>query len=218
MCLCSLTMCSEFILLENVAARFKSPCILDLKMGTRQHGDDAPESKKASQTRKCQATTSALIGLRICGMQVRVYLYWLFNLLMQSIRYPWCLKTWFLKFTFFCEERLRINSEFNSNVIIQIFIRHWGTFFVWILMPFYVPTEDEVYYITMSVRPPSLYSHHTYLKKFKYDNHVTTKKPIHLWPCRSICHRLLALVWKLKCFLHAIIISRGNLGDVLIIW
>ncbi|KAL3869907.1 hypothetical protein ACJMK2_042530 [Sinanodonta woodiana] len=60
----------KFILLENVAAKFSSPCILDLKMGTRQHGDDAPETKKMSQTRKCKNTTSVSIGLRLCGMQV----------------------------------------------------------------------------------------------------------------------------------------------------
>jgi inositol-hexakisphosphate kinase len=62
--------CSEFILLENVAAKFKYPCILDLKMGTRQHGDDAPESKKNSQMRKCASTTSSAVGLRLIGMQV----------------------------------------------------------------------------------------------------------------------------------------------------
>lgn len=60
----------KFILLENVAAKFKYPCILDLKMGTRQHGDDAPESKKHSQMKKCANTTSSAVGLRLIGMQV----------------------------------------------------------------------------------------------------------------------------------------------------
>ncbi|XP_035688176.1 inositol hexakisphosphate kinase 1-like isoform X1 [Branchiostoma floridae] len=60
----------KFILLENVTSQFVYPCILDLKMGTRQHGDDATEEKRNRQMEKCASTTSASIGVRVCGMQV----------------------------------------------------------------------------------------------------------------------------------------------------
>lgn len=60
-------------MLENVASKFERPCVLDLKMGTRQHGDDASAEKRNRQMAKCAASTSASLGVRLCGMQVRIF-------------------------------------------------------------------------------------------------------------------------------------------------
>uniref|UniRef100_A0A7E4WCZ3 Kinase n=1 Tax=Panagrellus redivivus TaxID=6233 RepID=A0A7E4WCZ3_PANRE len=59
-----------FIMLEDVVSGFRKPCVIDLKMGQRQYGDDSSAQKKLSQTQKCRASTSEELGVRMVGMQL----------------------------------------------------------------------------------------------------------------------------------------------------
>jgi inositol-hexakisphosphate kinase len=60
----------RYILLENLTLGRARPCVLDLKLGTQQHGDHASASKRLSKNAKVASSTSGSLGLRLGGMQV----------------------------------------------------------------------------------------------------------------------------------------------------
>lgn len=60
----------DCILLENLTRRFRKPCVLDLKIGTRSYADDASPQKRAKHIEKVTNSTSSSLGFRVCGMQV----------------------------------------------------------------------------------------------------------------------------------------------------
>lgn len=60
----------QYIVLEDLTFAYSKPSILDLKLGTRQHGEYDSPAKIQSKMQRCASTTSGSIGLRLCGMQV----------------------------------------------------------------------------------------------------------------------------------------------------
>ncbi|EEH06615.1 arginine metabolism regulation protein III [Histoplasma capsulatum G186AR] len=63
---------SVSIVLENVAAGFKRPSVLDVKLGARLWADDATPAKRAKLDQVSLETTSAVLGFRIAGMKIWV--------------------------------------------------------------------------------------------------------------------------------------------------
>ncbi|KAJ5194793.1 uncharacterized protein N7498_008231 [Penicillium cinerascens] len=58
------------IVLENVAAGFHRPNVLDVKLGARLWADDAPPAKRNKLDAVSKETTSSSLGYRIAGMKV----------------------------------------------------------------------------------------------------------------------------------------------------
>ncbi|AIN96615.1 inositol polyphosphate kinase-like protein, putative [Leishmania panamensis] len=58
------------IMLEYVCYRFRHPCVMDIKMGSRQYGLHPSAEKKRSKERKAKLSTSARYGIRLAGYRL----------------------------------------------------------------------------------------------------------------------------------------------------
>lgn len=66
-------------MLENLLADFNNPCILDMKLGRKQRAFDCTEAKRQLLESRCANSTSASLGFRICGMQVKQHLSFIYH-------------------------------------------------------------------------------------------------------------------------------------------
>ncbi|KAJ8314045.1 hypothetical protein KUTeg_008606, partial [Tegillarca granosa] len=62
----------KFIILGNLLEFCKQPCIMDLKMGTKQHAAIATEEKRKLLEERCATSTSSTLGFRINGSQQKL--------------------------------------------------------------------------------------------------------------------------------------------------
>ena len=60
----------QAIVLENVTSGFNKPNVLDVKLGSKLWGDDAPLAKRTKLDKVASETTSGALGFRIAGMRV----------------------------------------------------------------------------------------------------------------------------------------------------
>ena len=68
-------MLKAFILLENISKDFRWPCAIDLKMGTKPVGDKrVSKDKYERHLQRVNSSTSGKLGVRLCGMQVRIFM------------------------------------------------------------------------------------------------------------------------------------------------
>eukprot|EP00914_Ancora_sagittata_P005626 GHVO01011480.1.p1 GENE.GHVO01011480.1~~GHVO01011480.1.p1 ORF type:complete len:183 (+),score=27.70 GHVO01011480.1:3-551(+) len=55
--------------MENLVWQLKSPCVMDIKLGTRLYGDDATAEKRRKMVQKAKQCTSAELGFRLTGFK-----------------------------------------------------------------------------------------------------------------------------------------------------
>mmetsp|Transcript_133300 Transcript_133300/g.198257 ORF Transcript_133300/g.198257 Transcript_133300/m.198257 type:complete len:238 (+) Transcript_133300:2-715(+) len=59
----------SFVIMEDLTAGMKTPCIMDLKIGTSSAGEDVSGEKAALAHERDRNTTTAELGVRVVGMK-----------------------------------------------------------------------------------------------------------------------------------------------------
>eukprot|EP01088_Endostelium_zonatum_P009283 TRINITY_DN2247_c0_g1_i2.p1 TRINITY_DN2247_c0_g1~~TRINITY_DN2247_c0_g1_i2.p1 ORF type:complete len:266 (+),score=18.90 TRINITY_DN2247_c0_g1_i2:6-803(+) len=63
-------MLHKYMVIEDLGRAYEKPCVMDIKMGTRQYGDFATPEKIKRQVFKTESTTSKHLGIRLCGYKL----------------------------------------------------------------------------------------------------------------------------------------------------
>ncbi|XP_021345530.1 inositol hexakisphosphate kinase 3-like isoform X2 [Mizuhopecten yessoensis] len=68
--LCSSSDKHDYTMLGNLVGSLRMPCILDLKIGTQQTGDDTTEEERRVREDRSANSTSGTMGIRLSGMHM----------------------------------------------------------------------------------------------------------------------------------------------------
>eukprot|EP01080_Neovahlkampfia_damariscottae_P002638 gene2638-3835_t len=60
----------HYLMIDDLTYNMNKPCIIDLKMGTREYSDHDSKKKQIQKVILSSVTSSNILGFRICGMKV----------------------------------------------------------------------------------------------------------------------------------------------------
>ena len=67
---------TRYLIMEDLCGGYVAPCVFDMKIGVNQHHSGMDEEKIRVAKEKCLSSTSATLGMRMCGMKVSfVFIY-----------------------------------------------------------------------------------------------------------------------------------------------